>query len=133
MELGRNKRKIFDDTNLHRDYAPMLIDLKSEVVLKVIDDWIDYQNEDISLQLIALKELKREMQSASVSAIKKGNGLEIDYDQKFKNAQYVIELREMIKKVELELVQNDPKLKNITKEVLMVKTKNTFGIEKFSN
>lgn len=130
MEWDRNKKKIFDDTDLHLHWRDMIIDLKSEALVTSIERWIEYQDEDVATQIITLKDLKREMQISSISDIKKGTSQETDYDQKFKNAEYVIKLREMIKKMEAELIQNDLKLKSAVKEVKSVRIKNTIGIEK---
>lgn len=132
MEWERNKNNIFEETDLHHNWRDMLVDLKSEALVLSIERWIEYQDEDVATQIITLKDLKREMQISSVSALKKANGSEIDYDQKFKNAGYVIQLREMIKNMEAELTQNDNKLKSGVKEVRASKIKNTAGIEKFA-
>lgn len=132
MEWERNKKKIFDETDLHLQWREMLIDLKGEALIQSIERWIEYQDEDVATQILTLKDLKREMQISSVGKILKSNGVEIDYDQKFKNAGYVVELREMIKKMEAELVQNDMKLKAAVKEVRTVRAKNTMGMEKFA-
>lgn len=132
MEWERNKKNIFDETDLHLHWREMLLDLKSDSLVAAIEGWIEYQDEDVATQIITLKDLKREMQISSISDIKKGNSTEVDYDQKFKNAEYVIKLREMIKKMEAELVQNDMKLKTAIKEVRSVRTKNTMGVEKFA-
>lgn len=132
MEWTRNKNKIFDDTDLHLQWREMLVNLKSEALVSSIERWIEYQDEDIATQIITLKELKREMQISSISDIQKGNTEEIDYDQKFKNAEYMIKLREMIKKMEAELIQNDLRLKTATKEIRTTKSKDTLGVEKFA-
>lgn len=132
MEWHRNKKKIFDDTDLHHQWQDMLLDLKSEALISSIERWVEYQDEDVATQIAMLKDLRREMQVSSVSKIIKGSNGEIDYDQKFKNAQYVIDLREMIKKLEAELVQNDMKLKEGVKEVRTTKARNVVGVEKFA-
>lgn len=131
MEWGKNKLRIFEDTDLPKEYKELTVGLKSEAILTAIEKWVEYQDEDVFSQILSLKDLRLEMQRTSVGAIRKSSG-EIDFDQKFKNANYVSQLRDMIKNLESELVQHDPKMKNAVKEVKLTKNKFMVGPEKFA-
>lgn len=127
-----NKKRIFDKVLIHKDYYQDLILLENGIVIKTIQRWLSFQDSAVYSQLIMLKDLQQEMQDSANSSIKKAN-LEIDYDQKFKNAKYVNELKIMIDDLEQELIQNNPKLKEATKELSKAKAKNTLGLEAFVN
>jgi hypothetical protein len=127
-----NKKRIFDKVLIHKDYYPDLVLLENGIVIKAIQRWLSFQDSAVYSQLIMLKDLQQEMQDSANSSIKKAN-LEIDYDQKFKNAKYVNELKIMIDDLEQELIQNNPKLKEATKELSKAKAKNTLGLEAFVN
>lgn len=131
MEWNRNKLRIFEETDLPKEYKPLTVDLKSESILSAIEKWVEFQDEDVFSQILSLKDLRLEMQQTSVGVIKKSSG-EIDYDQKFKNAKYVTDLRAMIKDLESELVQHDPRMKSAVKEVRLTRNKFTVGPEKFA-
>jgi hypothetical protein len=127
-----NKKRIFDKVLIHKDYYQDLVLLENGIVIKAIQRWLSFQDSAVYSQLIMLKDLQQEMQDSANSSIKKAN-LEIDYDQKFKNAKYVNELKIMIDDLEQELIQNNPKLKEATKELSKAKAKNTLGLEAFVN
>ena len=128
----KNKDLIFNKSLLSNDYYEDLVLLKNRIVISTIQRWLIFQDSATFSRLIMLKDLQQEMQQSANSKILKSN-LEIDYDQKYKNACYVKELGKMIDDLEQELIQNNPKLKEATKELSRAKAKNTIGVENFAN
>jgi len=127
-----NKKRIFDKTLLPSTYFQDLVDLENSIIIKTIQRWLEFQDSATFSQLMMLKDLQLEMQQSANSNIKKAN-LEIDYDQKFKNAKYVNDLKGMIEDLEQELIQNSPKLKAAVQELgAKSKAKNTIGVETFA-
>lgn len=129
----KTKRKIFEKVCL-RPWGSVYEDivlLKNPSILETIKKWMDYQDNDLFEQLQILKDLRAEMQLTCLTPIKKSGG-EIDYDQKYKNAQYSVELKKTIKDLESELIQNSSILKDSVKEYREVKRgAQTFGWETF--
>jgi hypothetical protein len=117
MEWQKNKQQIFEfvqvkpEKGLYED----LVLLKNDAVLLTVQRWLDHQDGDSFKQLQTLKDLRVEMQLSSISKIIKSSG-EVDYTQKFLNAEYANKLKVMIKDLESELIQNDSKLKDAVKE-----------------
>lgn len=106
--------------------------LKDLTIASTIQAWLKFQDEEAFHELIMLQDLRSQMQASANGSILKSTG-EIDYDQKFKNAKYSIELYEMIRDCEKKLIQNDPVMKESIKEVkAAVKVKETLGPELFS-
>lgn len=103
---AQQNKGLFDD----------LVNLQHPAVIRSVHKWLDWQNSDTHKTLCSLKDLKVEMQLSCNTPIRKANG-EIDFSQKFLNAGYVKELTKMIKDLESELIQNNPKLKEAVKEV----------------
>lgn len=124
------KKRIFekyclkDQKKLYSD----LVHLKNGKVLNAIQKWLDFQQNDVWTQLSILKDLRVEMQVSCLTDIKKASG-ETDYDQKYKNAQYSVDIKKMIKDLESELIQSSMKLKDAVKEFRSERSKSTFGIE----
>ena len=114
-----NKKRIYEAAQL----PPMektqmnVVHLKDEVILITIKRWIDYQDDDTWKEYTMLKDLRSEMQLSANSQLKGGTGDVVNYDQKFKNAKYSIELSNMIKDCEHKLLQNDPVHKHSVLEV----------------
>lgn len=132
MDWHKNKLQIFEKSNLKDIYWEAFGLLKSEVVLNVINSWLEFQDSETFTMLQVLKDLKVEMQLSANSNIKKAS-LEVDYDQKYKNSQYAMELTKKIKDLEAELIQNIPKMKGIVQEFRTSKqNKSTLGVEKFA-
>jgi len=133
MEWQKNKQRIFEfvmakpEKGLYED----LVLLKNENVIDCVLRWLDHQDNDTWRMLCVLKDLRLEMQLSAVSKILKSSG-EIDYSQKFLNAEYAIKLKQMIKDLESELIQNDAKLKEAVKEVNIKKTKDRLHVEGFA-
>lgn len=128
-----NKKRIFDRTLLPDEYYEDLVLLQNPMVVKTIQRWIDFQDNELMTTIYSLKELMIEMRISSNSNIKNA-ALETNYDQKYKNANYAIELKLKIADLESELIQNDNKLKEAVREVRTAqKNKNTIGAETFAN
>lgn len=115
MDWLKNKNKIFDKSMVPLEHYEDLVLLKNEIVLRTIQRWINFQDSPIFSQLCMLKDLQSEMQLSANSKIVKSSG-EVDYDQKFKNAEYVKDLRGMIRDCETELIANNLKLKEAYKD-----------------
>lgn len=128
----KNKKKIYDSVSGEpkKGCYEALVLLKSETVLTIINNWLEFCDEDQFTQIQMLKDLQVEMRITSVSQVRKASG-EIDYDQKFKNAQYSLDLKKMIKDAESELIQSSSKLKDAIKEFREAKQKSSFGLETF--
>lgn len=128
----KNKQRIFEkcDINKNSRLYVDLVHLKSKVILDTIHKWLEFCDNDLGTQLQILKDLRVEMQITCLTDIKKASG-EVDFDQKFKNAQYSIDLKKMIKDLESELIQTSVKLKDSIKEYKEAKKKNSFGLETF--
>jgi hypothetical protein len=124
-----NKKRIFEAAELPpmEDMLMNIVYLKDEIVLLTIKRWIDYQNDDTWRELMMLKDLRSELQLSANSPLKSGSGDSINYDQKFKNAKYSIDLAQMIKDCESKLLQNDPRFKEAAKEI-RVKVKSNINL-----
>ena len=133
MEWQKNKQNIFEYVMIKpekKSYEDLVLLRNSEVV-KTINNWLEFQDNDAFRQMQVLKDLRVEMQISSLTDIKKASA-EIDYDQKYKNACYANDLKKMIKDLESELIQNNQRLKDAVKEVRVTKSKFTVGPETFS-
>lgn len=128
-----NKKRVFDKSFLHKDYYNDFVLLQNRIVVKTIQKWVNIQDSNVWSNLCSLKDLLIEMRLSCNSEIRKSSG-EIDYSQKYLNATYVQDLGKMIKDLEAELIQNDPKFKEAIKEFKKVKAeKVTMGAESFAN
>jgi hypothetical protein len=153
MEWGRMKKIIFEKLMLPQlMYHEMVLfenmhDLKEgtdefefedkiekdkdiTALRKSITMWLNMQDSEVYVQFAVLRDLRQEMQASATKPIKKSSG-EIDYDQKFKNAKYAMELHTLSKNIEEELIQNSETLKIAVQEVKNKKVKSTFGFEQF--
>jgi hypothetical protein len=124
-----NKKRIFEAAQLPpmEDILKDVVFLGDDIILITIKRWIDFQDDDTWKELMMLKDLRAEMQLSANSPLKSGNGEVVNYDQKFKNAKYSIDLALMIKDCESKLLQNDPKFKDATREVKQ-RTKSNISI-----
>jgi hypothetical protein len=113
-----NKKRIYADAYLplHDDFRNDIIYLQDIAVLVTVKKWLQFQDDDTFKELIMLKDLRTEMQLSANSPLSNGNS-GINYDQKFKNAKYSMDLSLMIRDTELKLLQNDPQLKEAIQEV----------------
>ena len=131
-EWFTNKKRIFDKSGLTEKHVDAFLNLNNDVVLKVINRWLNFQDNDTFYQLAVLRDLKIEMQRTANSNIRKSSG-EVDYKQKYDNALYAMELAKKIKDLELELIQNNYKLKDAVLEVKTASRKNSLAPEMFAN
>lgn len=127
MDWLKNKKLIFDKTLLQDVYYEDLVLLKNPIIVTTILRWLHLQDSEVFTRLQMLKDLKQEMMASSYMLISL-----VDYDQKFKNAGYVKALSKDIDDLEQELIQNDARLKNATREVKQAKNKFTIGVESFA-
>lgn len=130
MEWETNKRNNFNHAGLPWDLWEPIGLLKDLTILRSIHGWLEYQDEPVFKQLQCLKDLKLEMQLSSVGRISKASS-EMDYDQKYKNANYALELEKAIKQLENQLIQNNPVLKEAVKETKFSR-RTTVGAETFA-
>jgi hypothetical protein len=128
-----NKKKIFEYVMAKpvKGIYEALVHLQCEAVLQSVRNWVDYQENEVFTQLQVMRDLKVEMQISSGTKILKSSG-EVDYDQKAKNIEHALSLRDKIKELEAELIQNNPKLKEAVREIRQTKTKVNIGPEHFS-
>lgn len=129
-----NKMRIWEAAQVSpiKNLYEELVLLKSKEVVLTIERWLEFGDNDTFKQLKILKDLRIEMQLSCVSDIKTASG-QIDYDQKFKNAEYTIDLKKMIKDLESELIQNNVRLKEAVKDIKTAsKIKQTVSPEIFS-
>lgn len=128
-----NKERVFKKSNLSEDYYKDIVLLQNNPVVVTIQKWIEFQDNNVYANLCSLKDLMIEMRLSSNSSIKKTDGVNIDFDQKFKNAGYVRELQKMVDDLEQELIQNDMKLSEGVKELKRAGKKNSFiSVEKYA-
>lgn len=123
------KKRIFEAAQLPpmEDVQNDVVYLRDDVVLLTIKRWVDFQDNDTWKELMMLKDLRAEMQLSANSQLKTGNGEAVNYDQKFKNAKYSIDLAHMIKDCESKLLQNDPRFKEAAREMKQ-RTKSNISI-----
>lgn len=125
-----NKRNNFEMSGLPAEMWADVGMLRSDVVLRAIHDWLEFQDRPLFKQIQALRDLKLEMQLSSVGVIVTSSR-DNDYDQKFKNARYAIDLGKMIDELESESLHNSPNMQEAVKEVATRK-KTMVGPETFS-
>jgi hypothetical protein len=129
----KTKQKIFEKASIkpNEKFYEDLVHLKNRVIISTIEKWLSYQENDTFTMLQTLKDLKVEMQVSCLTDIKKTSD-EIDYTQKFLNAEYCIKLKSMIKDLESELIQSSPALKDSVKEFREAsRSSKSFGSETF--
>ena len=115
MEWEANKRNNYRLAGLPQGLWEPVGLLKDPTILRATHRWLDWQEEPVFKQLQCLRDLKLEMQLSCVGKVVKSSG-EIDFDQKFKNAQYALDLDAMIQQLENQSILNDPKLKDAIQE-----------------
>jgi hypothetical protein len=130
MDWENNKRNNFNYAGLPGDLWESIGLLKDHTVLRAIQKWLEYQDDPVFKQLQCMKDLKLEMQLSAVGRISKASN-EIDYDQKYKNANYALDLEKMIKQLENQLIQNNPALKDAVRETKFSR-KTTMGVETYA-
>lgn len=135
------KKDIFKASGLPKFMQEEVIYLKVKVdettlkpnvtLLQTIKKWLALQDGENFSNWCMLNDLISEMRIAANSPIRKSTG-EIDYEQKRKCAEAVLDL--LIKKDEVEqkFIQNNEKLKEASKEISQLngkKTGSSFGFE----
>ncbi len=130
MDWGDNKKKIFEEVYAQpvRDLMNDLVYLKSEAVVETINKWLDFQDSETFRMLQTLRDLRLEMQVSCLSPIKKSSG-EVDYTQKYLNAEYAMKLKDQIRNLEQELIQKNPKMQAQVKEIRSAASKFSMGPE----
>jgi len=133
MDWGDNKKKIFEEVYAKptKGLIDDLVYLKNQAVVETINKWIDFQDSDTFRMLQKLRDLRLEMQMSCLSDIKKSSG-EVDYTQKYLNAEYAMKLKHQIRDLEQELVQKNPKMQSQVKEVRSAANKFSVGPETMS-
>jgi hypothetical protein len=135
LSVGGDRRKevaaVFKELSIEDEYYQDLILLKNKNVLKSVQLWMEKKDNRQFEYLLTLQNAYVQQQTASLDMLRKGDTLNIDYDQKFKCIEYMTDLKKMIKDAESELQQNDPKLKEAQKEVRKA-TKFVLGPENFA-
>jgi len=133
MDWGDNKKKIFEEVYAKptKGLIDDLVYLKNQAVVETINKWIDFQDSDTFRMLQTLRDLRLEMQMSCLSGIKKSND-EIDYTQKYLNAEYAMKLKGHIRDLEQELLQKNPKMQSQVKEVRSAANKFSVGPETMS-
>lgn len=134
--VGGDRRKmlssVFKSLSLDDKLYQPLVCLESVEVVGAVKKWLDRQDDKQLSFLFTLQNAFVQQQTASLSVLRKSTG-EVDYDQKMRCINHMIELKKMIKEAESELQQNDPKLKQAYEEVRSASKKtNTLGIENFA-
>jgi hypothetical protein len=129
-----NKKRIYEAADLPptEQMQENILYYKDTLVLQAIKKWIQYQDSDAYTEITMLQDLRTEMQISANSDIKNAN-TETNYDQKFKNAKYSIELYHMIKDATEKLIQKDVRFKDAMTEIRKAsKTRTTVGPETFA-
>jgi hypothetical protein len=129
-----NKKRIYEAADLPptEQMQENILYYKDDVVLLTIKKWIQHQDSDAYTEITMLQDLRTEMQISANSDIKNAND-ETNYDQKFKNAKYSIELYHMIKDATEKLIQKDVRFKDAMNEIRKAsKTRTTVGPETFA-
>jgi len=102
--------QIFLKTGLETELFPDVGLLESKSVQSAVQKFLRYQNDENWTQYCTYRDLRSQMLSSSLAAIKKSSG-EIDYEQKMNNAAHSQKLLEMMNEAKETFVQNHPKLK----------------------
>lgn len=130
MDWEENKKKIYQQAGLPGSSWNDIGLLQDNLVLRAIHNWLTFQGDPVFKQLETLKDLKLEMQISATGKVVKSSG-EVDYDQKFRNAEYAEKLAKMIQDLENQYIQNNPKLQQAIKETKFSRKNTTTGVERF--
>lgn len=105
------REQIFEKANLPEELHEAVADMKSETVLKCIQKFLDYQNDENWIQYATFRDLRGQMLSSAIGDIKTANGTETNYEQKMKNAIHSQTLLEMMNNAKETFIQNHSKLR----------------------
>lgn len=133
--VGGDRRKmlssVFKSLSLDDKLYQPLVCLENFDVISVVKKWMDKQDDKQLQFLFTLQNAFVQQQTASLAMLPKSSG-GVDYDQKMRCIEHMVELKKMIKDAESELQQNDPKLKQAYEEVKMAgKRSSTLSVEDF--
>lgn len=137
QEWLQNKKRIFKAASLPPDMEQEVVYLKDKTIFYTIKAWLNSQNDENYKVFCMLNDLISEFMIAANSDIRKSitkdnPGGEIDYEQKRKCAESVIDLLVKKSEVEQKFIQNNEKLKEGYKEISHLNSKqsgNSFGVE----
>jgi hypothetical protein len=130
-DWGTSKNAIFKMLKIPSDLFSDIVLLRCKAVQRSVGEWLEFQDNRQFKKLAVLQDVYVQMQSASLSDLRKGDGIAIDYDQKFKCVEYMHELSDMIDRAESTLQQNTPHLRAAWSEKKKAeKQDNTFTIER---
>lgn len=131
QEWGKIRDRIFKKVGLPNTLYSDVALLNAPAVLSTIQKWLQYNNDENFTNYIVLRDLRTQMLSAALDKILKSSG-EVDYDQKYKCAQYAKDLLQMMNDTLQTFIQNNPKLKeSITAFNRASVSKNTVSVESF--
>lgn len=115
---------IFDHLEIDKKRYREVVLLEDTVVMECCRKWMDFQDSSQLEYLLTLKQSYIQQQAASISPLRKSDGVAIDFDQKHKCIEHMRELNQWIKEAEQELIQNNPKLKESYKIAGVDNTRN---------
>lgn len=137
LNVGGDRRKMLNDVfkslGIGDEFYQPLVCLEHPAVVEVVKKWMDKKDDRQLEFLFTLQNAYVQQQKASLEMLKKSDLVTIDYDQKMKCIEHMVELKKMIKDAESELQQNDPKLKQAYEEVKnAAKKSQTLSVENFA-
>lgn len=137
LSVGGDRRKmlnaVFKSLGVGDEFYQALVCLEHPAIVESIKKWMDKKDDRQLEFLFTLQNAYVQQQKASLEMLKKSDLITIDYDQKMKCIEHMVELKKMIKDAESELQQNDPKLKQAYEEVKnAAKKSQTLGVENFA-
>ncbi len=104
-------KAIFTRVDIPSDLFEEIWHLKNESVRIVIQNWVEFLNDDNWTNYITFRNLRSQMITHSLSNITKGDSGELDIKSKMDAAKYAKELLEMMDAIKNNFVQANPKLK----------------------
>lgn len=107
---GKVSQIIFAKANLPEELYAAVVELKSEAVIRSIQEFLDYQNDENWTQYCTYRDLRAQMLISAVGEIKNASE-ETNYEQKMKNAIHSQTLLSMMNVAKETFIQNHVKLK----------------------
>lgn len=136
LTMSGDRRKeihaVFKELGIEDEHYNGIVLLKDRDVLKAVQLWMAKQDSRQAEYLFTLQNAYIQQQTAALDNLKKSDGLNTDYDQKFKCVEYMAELKKMVKDAESELHQNNPQMKETYQEVKRAAAKFTIGPETYA-
>lgn len=118
---------IFNELEIDKKLYKEVVLLENGIILSCSQKWLIYQDNAQLEYLFTLEQAYIQQQTASISPLKKSDGVNIDYDQKQKCIEHMRELRKWIKEAQAELIQSNAKMKEAYKDVGVDNTKKSQG------